>query len=212
VQFSLFGTEAATPALGDLDALLLAGAEWVRSGNTGHAADRSARLSVLVDGAWRARALREEFELRGLHGEVVEAPGDLLAVRTGFTPALSDQAERWIRGATFRVPDDLALTAWGLRLWAIATGRVEEAGYLLGTGTGVGERAANGAGGFAGPTDELRQRVAGAELARLGIPAVEVAVRSRRGWRITSAKRLRRLAELVGPGPLGCESDWPMPT
>ncbi|MCW2524569.1 MAG: hypothetical protein JWO63_2904, partial [Frankiales bacterium] len=52
---------------------------------------------------------------------------------------------------------------------------------------------------------------AGAQLARLSVAAVGVGVgvRPGPGWRVTSVKRLRRLAELVGEGPPGCGSDWP---
>ena len=54
-------------------------------------------------------------------------------MRTEITDQLKPHAARWTRGASLTVPADLALTASGLRLWAIASGRAEEAGYLLGT-------------------------------------------------------------------------------
>ena len=80
------------------------------------------------------------------------APGGLIAVRTPITDLLRAQAERWTRGASLRVPADLALSAAGLRLWAIAAGRTEEAGYLL---TTAGERA----------EDSSVHRAAGRQLA-----------------------------------------------
>jgi hypothetical protein len=189
VQFSLFGAEAADPLIEDLDGLLLAGGDWVRT--EGHAA---ARLSVLVDEPWRATALQQELFERQLASDTVEAPGGLIAVRTEITDLLLDQAARWTRGASLRLPSDLALSASGLRLWAIATGRSDESSYLL---------------GVADPDGELH-RAAGSQLAKLGVAAVDVGVRGGPGWRITSAKRLRRFAELVGEAPEGARTDWPL--
>jgi hypothetical protein len=189
VQFSLFGAEAADPLIEDLDGLLLAGGDWVRT--EGHAA---ARLSVLVDEQWRATAQQQELFERQLASDTVEAPGGLIAVRTEITDLLLVQAARWTRGASLRLPADLALSASGLRLWAIATGRSDESGYLL---------------GVADPDGELH-RAAGSQLAKLGVAAVDVGARGGPGWRITSAKRLRRFAELIGGAPQGAGTDWPL--
>jgi hypothetical protein len=188
VQFSLFGAEAADPLVEDLDGVLLAGGDWVRTGG-----GAAARLSVLVVDGWRAEALRAEFAERGLASDTASAPGELIAVRTEITPRLAPQAQRWTRGANLRPPADLALSASGLRLWAIAAGRAEEGGYLL--------RMLD--------PDYLLHRAAGAQLARLGVTAVEVSGRTGTGWRVTSAKRLRRLAELIGAPPPGSDRDWP---
>jgi len=188
VQFSLFGAEAADPLVEDLDGVLLAGGDWVRTDG-----DAAARLSVLVAERWRAEALRSEFADRDLTSDTVEAPGELIAVRTEITARLGPQARRWTRGAVLRPPADLALSASGLRLWAIAGGRTEEGGYLL--------RMFD--------PDYPLHRAAGAQLARLGVTAVEVGGRVGTGWRVTSVKRLRRLAELIGAPPPGCGRDWP---
>lgn len=188
MQFSLFGAEAAEPALADLDGLVLAGGDWVRT-------DRgsAARLSVLVADPWRASALRAELLERGLSSDTAEAPGDLVAVRTEITELLAGQAERWTRGANLRVPLDLALSPSGLRLWAIATGRLAESGYLL---------------AMSDPDGPVH-RAAGGQLARLGVTALDVGVRGGPGWRVTSARRLRRLAELIGREPDGAQGNWP---
>jgi len=188
MQYSLFGAEAADPAIEDLDGLLLAGGDWVR---TGVAA--AARLSVLVSHRWRAEALQTEFFDRGLASDTAEAPGGLIAVRTEFSPRLAPHAGRWTKGASLRPPADLALSASGLRLWAIAAGRADEAGFLL---------------GMAEP-DGMLHRAAGGQLARLGVAAVDVGSRAGPGWRVTSVKRLRRLAELIGAPPPDCGPDWP---
>ena len=190
MQFSLFGAAVAEPTRGDLDGLLLAGGQWVRASLDG--AER-ARLSVLVDAAWRTDALRDELLRRGLPGQEAPAEGGLLAARTEFREDLVISAERWTRGARIAPPADLALTPGGLRLWAIATGHADEAGYLLGTG----------------PTDNLVYRAAGSQLAALGMAAVGVGERTRPGWRITGVKRLRRFGELVGEPPPGSAPHWP---
>ena len=188
VQFSLFGAEAADPLVEDLDGVLFAGGDWVRADG-----GSAARLSVLVAEQWRAEALQSEFADRGLDSDTAPAPGELIAVRTEVTTRLAPHAQRWTRGAALRPPADLALSASGLRLWAIASGRAEEAGFLL---------------RMADPDGELH-RTAGAQLARLGVTAVEIGSRFRAGWRVTSVKRLRRLAELIGAPPAGCGPDWP---
>jgi hypothetical protein len=188
MQYSLFGAEAADPLVEDLDGVLFAGGDWVRADG-----GSAARLSVLVAEQWRAEALRSEFADRDIASDTAVAPGDLIAVRTELTHRLGPQAARWTRGAALRPPVDLVLSASGLRLWAIAAGRAEEAGYLL---------------GMADRDGELR-RMAGAQLARLGVTAVEVGSRSGTGWRVTSVKRLRRLVELIGAPPPGCGPDWP---
>ncbi|MGI8664554.1 MAG: hypothetical protein ACR2N4_00730 [Jatrophihabitans sp.] len=188
MQFSLFGAEAADPVIEDLDGLLLAGGDWVRTDR-----DAAARLSVLVADRWRVEALHAELRARALASDTADAPGGLIAVRTVITELLVPHAARWTMGASLRVPADLALSASGLRLWAIAAGRSEEAGYLL---------------TMTDPDGPLH-RAAGGQLAKLGVAAVDVGVRGGPGWRITSAKRLRRLAELIGEPPPDAGRDWP---
>lgn len=190
MQFSLFGAAVAEPTRADLDGLLLAGALWVRSGTD--ATDR-ARLSVLVDAQWRAEALLAEFADRALAGELVDAENGLRAVRTEFRADLVAPAQRWTMGARVAPPAGLALTAGGLRLWTIASGRRDDTGYLLGTCD----------------TESPIYRVAGAQLAGLGLAAVGVGERGRPGWRITGVKRLRRFAELLGEPPPCAGGDWP---
>lgn len=188
-QYSLFGAEAAAADLADLDGLLLAGGLWVRSG-------AQARLSVVVPECWRADALAEAFAERGL--ECAEPVVDAAAgfgVRTAFATELAARAARWTRGSRQSVPPDFALRAGGLRLWAIAAGHRDELGYLLRTVDG----------------DDPLHGVAGSQLARLGVTAVGLAHRGGPGWRVTSARRLRRLTELVGPPPDGAAADWPNP-
>jgi hypothetical protein len=188
VQFSLFGAAVAEPVLDDLDGVLLAGGHWARLGGT-------ARLSIVVPDRWRADALAEAFAGRGVAeaDRAVEAAQSGLSVRTAFSAALAPYAERWTRGANEAPPSGFGLSPGGLRLWAIAAGRTDDAGYVLGTAA----------------SDDPVHLVAGAQLARLGLTAVSLVQRPGPGWRITSAKRLRRLAEVVGDPLPGAGRDWP---
>jgi hypothetical protein len=186
-QFSLFGAEAASPDLVDLDGILLAGGHWARSAE-------GARLSVVIADRWRADALAGAFDDRGVGVPDAIVPAEAgFGVRTAFAPELLPHAARWTRGANQGVPAGLALTPGGLRLWAIATGRRDDVGYLLATAE----------------ADDPIHRAAGAQLARLGVAAVSLAYRGGPGWRVTSARRLRRLVELLGAPPDGAVSDWP---
>jgi hypothetical protein len=187
-QFSLFGAEAASPELLDLDGVLVAGGLWARS-------PAGARLSVVVADRWRADALAAAFGEQGVAGEdgVVAAESGF-GVRTAFSADLVPLAARWTRGASVGLPQAFQLSSSGLRLWAIAAGRRDDVGYLLAT---------------AEPDDAIH-RAAGAQLARLGVAAVSLAQRGGPGWRVTSARRLRRLVELLGAPPPGAEQDWPV--
>jgi hypothetical protein len=188
-QFSLFGAAAATPSLDDVDGVLLAGGRWVRSAGT-------ARVSVVVTDRWRADALAVEFALRGVGGADAVVPAeDGFSVRTAFAPQLTGSASRWARGANEGAPPDLRLTPGGLRLWALAAGCRDEVGFLF-------------ASGRASVTLHL---AAGAQLSRLGLAAVSLSQRPGPGWRITSVKRIHRLAELLGEPPPGGEAHWPLP-
>jgi hypothetical protein len=187
-QFSLFGAAAAPPRLGDLDGLLLAGAHWVRSA-------AGARLSIVVADRWRADALAAAFGERGVAGPDAVVPAEAgLGVRTGFAAELREHAARWMRGANEGLPRGFELDSGGLRLWAIAAGRADDAGYLLGTAQ----------------ADDPIHQAAGAQLARLGVAAVSLGQRGGPGWRVTSERRLRRLAELLGPPPPSAQG-WPTP-
>ncbi|MCW2497102.1 hypothetical protein [Jatrophihabitans sp.] len=187
-QFSLFGAAAAEPCLDDLDGVLLAGGWWVH-------VDGVARLSVVVTQRWRAEALAAEFALRGVgaaEGDAIVPAEAGFGVRTGFHAALNPQAARWSRGANAGPPVDFTLTAGGLRLWAITAGSRDDVGYLLGTAL---------------PDDSVHM-AGGAQLSRLGLAAVSLSGRGGPGWRVTSAKRIRRLGELLGVAPEGGEQVW----
>ena len=189
MQFSLFGAAALGPTLTDVEGVLLGGGHWVRAPGSDPARP-AARLSVVVADRWRADALAAAFVERDVGGEAIDID-DGFAARTAFRSELAPFAEAWTRGASEGPPSSFTLTAGGLRLWAIASGQSDGLGYLLGT---------------ADPDDPIH-RVAGAQLARMGLAAASIG-RGEAGWRIVSAKRLRRLAELLGDAPNGA-TDWP---
>jgi hypothetical protein len=193
MQFSLFGAAVAEPGLIDLDGVLLAGGHWVRSGP-------QARLSIVVADPWRASALTGAFADRRVADQQGVRDAEFgYAVRTEFTTELAVHAARWTRGANEGPPPGFSLSPGGLRLWAIASGRMDQAGYVLATAD-ADETVRR---------PEAIHQAAGAQLARLGLAAVSLSLRGGPGWRITSARRLRRLAELLGEPPDGVGVDWP---
>lgn len=188
-QLSLFNSDGAAPALVDLDGLMF---------GTGHVVSRGgeSRVSVLVADSWRANALLAEFEARGLVGEVETNGRHLLSVRTSFTPDLVPLASRWEPSA--RRETSAHATAAALRLWVTASGRPDDVGYLL--------RLA--------PSEPGRWERAGAALSSLGLAGPLLGPRAGGpAYRVTSARRLHRLHELVGTRPLDVPPDaWPLPT
>lgn len=201
-QLSLFGAGVQPVSVWDLEGILCGpGQLSVRQA--------TARLSVVVPAGWRVTALLAEFAERSLPGEVgpvagtprevAGAPAELTAdrasVRTGFDPRLGPLAVRWSGGAGKRVPSDLTLDGARLRLWCLAAGAREEQGWRLGLG----------------PNDPDSWQPVGAALAAAGLTAALVGPRATgAAYRLTGARRLGRLAELVGPPPAGCPVDgWP---
>jgi hypothetical protein len=115
-------------------------------------------------------------------------------VRTAFSAALGPHAARWTRGAAEAPPAGFVLGPGALRLWAVAAGHTDQAGYVLRT---------------AG-SDGAVHRAGGAQLARLGLVAVSLAQHPGPGWRVTSRRRLRRLVEVLGEPPDDAGSAWPL--
>ena len=107
--------------------MLLGGGRWVRHAD-------GARLSVVVGERWRADGLAAEFAARDLAGDdSVIAAEDGWSARTVFAAELAEPAQRWSRGANEGPPPASPCPPAGLRLWAIAAGTRDEAGYLLRT-------------------------------------------------------------------------------
>jgi hypothetical protein len=186
-QLSLFGVEARPASPLDFEGLLAGAGQVVRMGGT-------ARVSVVVDQPWRARALLAEARARGLTATCERAAAEgHLAFRTAYSSALAALGAAWLRGAVKHPPAGFALDGRRLRLWAIAGG----------------ER--DGAAAFTlklGDSEEVTWDVAGAALAAVGLPAVLVEPASGGpAYRIVGRRRLARLAELVGDPPPGIPAE-----
>jgi hypothetical protein len=187
-QLSLFSAQTRTPAIDDLEGLLLGPGQLVRR-------DRAARLSVVVADPWRVESLLAAMDALGLAGDAVTHSDGGTSVRTPFTVALGAVAGRWQRGAVKWPPTGLAVDGHRLRWWCIAAGAGEVRGYLLGLG----------------PREPQVWPAVGSALAGAGVPGTFVGSRaSGPAYRIVGDRRLRRLAELVGPPPAGAPPEqWP---
>lgn len=187
-QLSLFDVEDDARAVIDVEGLLLGGGALVRRAE-------AARISVVVDGGWRAEALREALATRGVGAEIGTPVEGRCSVRSAFTPRLLDVARRWTAGARIRVPDGFALRPAALRLWAVAGGYVDHSGYQLRLGA----------------TDEQLWVRAGAALAAAGVPGAFLGVRAGGpAYRVVGVRRLTRLRTMVGRPPVDCDDGhWP---
>ncbi len=115
------------------------------------------------------------------------------ALRSAFRCDLVELATAWTRGAVKAVPAEWQLDGAALRMWALAAGRPDErGGYLLALDPHA-------------PQTHLPLIAA---ATRLGISPARVG----RGaaLRISGARRIARLVELVGPAPPRvAPADWP---
>ncbi len=157
--------------------------------------DGAARVSVLVSSSWRALALIGELNEAGLAADMAPAPSGESSIRTAFDPALLLLAEQWAGGGAKRAPHGLVLDGPRLRFWALAAGTPHVAGYLLALGRG----------------DQPVWPAVGSALAAAGLTGVFVGPRADGpAYRITGARRLERLRELVGEPPDGVPHEyWP---
>ncbi|MFI9530877.1 hypothetical protein [Micromonospora rosaria] len=188
-QLSLFGAEAAEPAVADLAGLLAGPGEVVRMGGT-------ARLAIVLDDAWRVHVLVAELARRGISA-TWEPAGEQYAVRTSYASTLAPLAVAWLRGGVQRPPAGFHLNGRRLRLWLAAAGSADPSGFRLGLGADEGGWAS-----------------VGAALAAVGLPGVLLdAAAGGPAYRITGRRRVARLAELVGdPPPTVPSTHWPTPS
>ncbi|GIJ47392.1 hypothetical protein Val02_42780 [Virgisporangium aliadipatigenens] len=205
-QLNLFGVEARPPSAFDLEGLLAGAGQVVRLGGT-------ARVSVVVDAAWRVRVLAAEFSSRELATSWKPVPvtpatdeppdpeptpaGAPYLVRTAYSSVLAPLAGRWLKGADKRTPRGLTLDGRKLRLWLVAGGAPDDQG------------------GFTlelGPGDEAEHEPVGEALKGLGLTPVLLGSRAGApAYRIVGRRRLSRLAELVGEPPKDSPpGGWPL--
>ncbi|MER7330619.1 MULTISPECIES: hypothetical protein [unclassified Micromonospora] len=187
-QLPFFAADAADPSLADLAGLLAGPGEVVRMGGT-------ARLSVVVDAAWRVHVLVAELALRGVAATWEATADGRHAVRTSYARTLKPLAVAWLRGSGKRPPAGFHLNGRRLRLWLAAAGVAEPPGYLLRLGA----------------ADEECWEPVGGALAAVGLSGALLGpADGGPAYRITGRRRLARLAELVGdPPPAAPPAAWP---
>lgn len=191
-QLSFFTAGEQPGCPDDLNGLLCGPGQVVRRG-------RAARVSVVVHDEWRIEALRAALAELSLDGGTAPAEREGTAVRTPFSPLLWDLAESWGAQAVKRPPAALVLTGPQLRWWALAAGRRDPLGYVLGLGP---------------QDDDTAWSSIGAALARSGLTATLLGPRADGpAYRISGRRRLQRLVELLGNLPDGApEEAWPLAT
>lgn len=164
-------------------------------------AGAAARLSVVVDERWRGQALSSEYAARGIDAEVTAAESGLPLVRTAFESDLRGLAAAWTRGSVKSVPAGFVLDGAALRMWLLTCGKRCPGGFWL----QLDPRAPD-------THQPLLHRVVEAGLAPAAGSAQARVFGVRRGrpaLRVTGAKRVRRLAELVGSAPSEAGGCWP---
>jgi hypothetical protein len=189
-QLSFFSAEAAAPCLGDLAGVLCG------RGRMAGFARTAARLSITVDGRWRARALAKAFAERGIAARVAPAgreqadgeqeSGDAFELHTPFRTDLTSLANAWTRDTAKVAPSGLILTGGPLRLWVLTAGSWLDGHYLLELDSDAPQ------------THEPLV----AALARAGLPVgVLTTTTGNPSIKVTGRRRLSRLVELVGTPP-----------
>ncbi|NYI81739.1 hypothetical protein HNR68_000369 [Saccharopolyspora hordei] len=190
-QLSFYSAEAREPAIADLAGMLCGPGQAVGFGR-----GTAARLSVVVDAEWRARALVEACAERGVDAQLGRSDEGHPLVRTAFRADLTGLAATWLRGAVKSVPPGYVPDGAALRIWALTAGSAEPGGYRLGLDPHAPGTHAPLAAALLGcglPTKAVGPRAGGPAL------------------RVTGRRRLARLAELVGPTPDGAiERTWPL--
>lgn len=188
-QLSFFSAESVPPAVADLTGVLAAAGQVVTVGG-------GARLSVVVEELWRARALAEMMTEAGLEPEITRTEEDNPLVRTAVDVRLVAIASDWTRGAVKTVPPQWLPGPRELRAWTLAAGVPEADRYLLGLDPHA---------------PDTHSPLASA-LMRVGIAPTLIGTRgSRPALRISGRRRLSRLVENVGEPPDDTEalSAWP---
>ncbi|HET9257281.1 MAG TPA: hypothetical protein VFO16_19065 [Pseudonocardiaceae bacterium] len=189
-QTSLFSAEASSASVNDLAGLLCAQGQV-----QGFGRGTAARVSIVVAERWRAVEIARACEERGLPAEQARTEEDHYGVRTALVVGLLPLVGAWTRGAVKAVPGEWQPSGAALRLWVLAAGIPDERGYLLRLDPRAPDTHA--------PLE--------AALARVGLAATFLDSRSAGPrLRVSSRRRMARLAELVGEAPLSAPAgQWP---
>ncbi|TSE00577.1 hypothetical protein FOS14_05900 [Skermania sp. ID1734] len=195
-QLSFFSAEVTQPTVSDLSGLLAGVGQAVISGT-------AARISVVVDAAWRARAIAADIAQCGIEPEILYSEEGHPLVRTAPVAELVALATQWTRGAVKAVPADWTPGPRALRIWALACG------------FGEGVNAEGQPDRFVLRLDphapDTHGRLAQA-LLRIGIAPMLVGTRGTHpSLRIGGHRRMTRLAETIGDAPADVDiaAGWP---
>jgi hypothetical protein len=210
-QPSLFSAGARPPRTGDLAGLLCGPGQIVRFGS-----GDTARLSVVLADPRRAPVVVAACAAVGIEAEQTLTESGATAVRTAFRRDLVSLAQAWTTGrgdeagalrqtgaegitspassprVVKTVPVGIHLDGAVLRVWMVAAGRWDGRGVEL----------------LLDPHAPQTHLPLIAAATRAGLSPA----RSGRGTalRITGARRIRRVVELLGPSPRGIAPDeWP---
>ncbi|WP_040766048.1 hypothetical protein [Tsukamurella sp. 1534] len=189
-QLSLFSAEQTAPSPRDLAGLLATTGQIVHLGG-------AARVSVVVADLWRAEAIAALIDEAGLRSQIGTSDEGTPLVRTLAAPELQPMALEWTRGAAKTAPPAWVPGPRALRAWALATGDVDGAHYLLPLDPHAPESAP----------------VLATALMRAGVAPTLVGTRGTKpGLRVSGHRRLLRLRESIGdpPGP-DAAAHWPQP-
>ncbi|EGD55058.1 hypothetical protein [Gordonia neofelifaecis] len=187
-QMSLFSAEIEDPAIADLAGLLAAQGQSVHT-------SWGARVSVVVADEWRAEEICAEIRGAGLEAEILTSEEGRPLARTEANPRITALHRAWSAGAVKAVPEGWTPTPHALRLWTLASGRPDGAHYLLGLD----------------PHAPDTHAPLSTSLMRIGIAPTLVGVKGgAHALRVSSRKRITRLAETVGIAPEGApDGVWP---
>jgi hypothetical protein len=187
-QLSLFSAEARPPRSADLAGLLCGPGQVVRFG-----AGDQARISIELADPARAAAVLGACAATGITLRALRAESGATVLRSSFRCDLVELAVAWTGTGRKAVPAGWQLDGAALRLWALAAGRPDErGGYLLDLDPDAPQTH-----------DPLI-----AAATRAGIPPARLDHGP--ALRISGARRVRRLVELVGPAPERITgTDWP---
>lgn len=188
-QLSFFSADSVPPAVADLTGVLAAAGQVLQVSG-------GARLSVVVDAAWRAASLADMIVATGLQAEITRTEEDTPLVRTAVDPRLRGIAADWTRGAVKTVPPRWLPGPRELRAWTLAAGQRDADRYLLGLDPHA---------------PDTHSPLASA-LMRVGIAPTLIGTRGARpALRISGRRRLSRLVENVGEPPDHPEAlaSWP---
>ena len=189
---SLFSAEARPAGLADLAGLLCGPGRIERFG-----AGDTARFAVPLPYPDREPTLRAVAAARDVTLRVDDS-GE--AVRSAYRRDLVPLAGAWTCAqGVKRVPADFQLDGATLRLWALAAGTPDlRGGYLL----LLDPEAAHTHGPLVAATTRAGLPPARLAPGECGVPGPAL--------RISGARRIERLTELVGPVPAGLAlADWP---